>query len=310
MTTFKKGINTKTGQELIACIEEKAVFMSTLEGTIYKQFPLAHFNDSTFIEEVNFPGDYEKQRLSFHQRESQKKEQRELERAEARRKESLRLYEERKKEVLFVRSVRNAAHGNAEVSVYRRYLMENSWDGSEWTTDNSSPFEEQYFLEKEHAFDVSALQEFVNDTPVDVIIEQRTVSAEEVLNITDYEDMMNLLECYSDVVDEDYIYLSPRYESLEGCILAFWSWHTYIGYDQKFYELRYAYDSETEEILHQNADYTGRRGMRVSVIMRPEEIEGLTTEELREELRSRMFNDTWKWRRESEKLIEFVLEEF
>lgn len=308
MATFKKCFSLKTNLYFIACYEEKAVFLSTLEGRIYKQLPRQHFR-AVNPEDVEFPGDYAEALQRYKTQAIEIQRRREEEKAEKRRLEELRIYEQRKEEVMFVRAIRNAAKESSEVSLFHRFLSDNSWNGEEWTTDNSPTYNEQFFLSRDEAYNTDDLKKFVDDVPVDVFIHRWTVNSGEVLKITDYAEMITLFFDEGEMTCEDFVYLRPEYESLEGCILVFWWWHTYMGYDQKFVELRYAHSGETEELLHQNADYTGHRGMRVSVVMRPEEIEGLTHEELQEELKSRLFNDSWKWRHECERFIHYSIEE-
>ena len=139
MTVFKKG-KTWDGKELIACIEEKAVFMADGSGKIYKQFPRQHLKEEQFIEEVAFPGNYEDSRKDFTAKQgSRQREFTEEEKARiaAQRK---RWYEERKQEVLAVRRVRNMAFDSAKVIFYQvlAFDMEFSSNDGNWYPTESS----------------------------------------------------------------------------------------------------------------------------------------------------------------------------
>lgn len=139
MTIFKKGINTKTRQTVIACIEEKAVFMATVEGKIYKQFPRQHLKEEQFTEEVEFPTDYVKARMDFITGEDDKRKKMEEAKRQEVEEKRKRWAEERRMEVMTVRKARNLAFANDSVKVYKVFAddMELGSDG-EWYPCNSS----------------------------------------------------------------------------------------------------------------------------------------------------------------------------
>ena len=71
MTTLKH-----SSKGTIAVITETTVYLAMLDGTIIKHFPSAHFKDSSYIEEIEFPVDFETAKKEYSQRQALKNQER------------------------------------------------------------------------------------------------------------------------------------------------------------------------------------------------------------------------------------------
>ena len=89
-------------QNVIAVVTETTVYLSDLEGRIYKHFPVNHFNSSPFTTEVEFPSDFEVSKSDYNKRQANVPKEKEAA-AEARR---IALYEARKEEIINIWSWR------------------------------------------------------------------------------------------------------------------------------------------------------------------------------------------------------------
>lgn len=83
-------------QNVIAVVTETTVYLSDLEGRIYKHFPVNHFNSSPFTTEVEFPSDFEVSKSDYNHRQANVRKEKEAA-AEARR---MAAYEARKENVI------------------------------------------------------------------------------------------------------------------------------------------------------------------------------------------------------------------
>lgn len=299
MTTFKKGINVKTRQELIACIEEKAIFMATMDGKIYKQFPRQHFKEEQFKESVKFPGDYIKARSEFNESgERKRKEQEETKRIEAE-KNRKHWAEERKKEVMTTRKVRNLAFCGSNVIVYKVAAtdMEFGCDG-QWypqiTTlvgDTKKIFFDQ--TEAESYYNQLKSMKPCGKCPIQIDWMEAELESDEILGITNHESLKELIEDADFDFKEDYV-VWPEYKSVEGSVIVVWAWDTHVGYAREFKELRLGrYDETEEDLITGNEDRIFRPNLEV--VLEAEEVEGLTKEELKDKLEDALLGD-WKWR--------------
>lgn len=306
MTTFKKCFSPKANLYFIACYEEKAVFLSTLEGRIYKQLPRQHFCPVN-PEDAEFPGDYAeaRQRYKVLAVEIQRRKEEEL--ANRRRNEARRLYNKRKNEVLFVRNVRNAAW-NCEkfVPVYNVMVIaaKYDYDDSSWfyvnpvEEDNRFFYKldeaERYYESLKHNYELLSL-----DVPHSVeLIELYHLDKEDVLDITDYESMMDLLREHNDGEEIDSCTIFPEWKPIKDAIIVKWSWETHVGYARKFHELsRGGYDETEEDLITGNEESLFRPNL--SLVLWKEDIEGLTNEEIRDCLEEELLLATdnyWRWR--------------
>lgn len=286
---------------ILATIEEKCVTLANLQGEIYKQFPRQHFRPEDFPEQTTFPGDYRQARAAFSRREAIKKAEAqaiaEAKRAAAR--------EERRKEILFVRQVRNMAFHSDPVVVYRvtAHGMEMGRDG-DWYDDCSLISEDgkNYFLDKEESekfykeIKVKYSPDPGDKNPVSIYLEEVRIDSSDILEITEYQAMQELLKdepAYEDLQQE---ILFPEYKSIDGAIYVEWAWTPYIGYSRRFNGLRVGMYGETEEdLITGNEEYTERTNR--TLLLTAEDIADLTAEELTEALEEELYNDNyWRWR--------------
>lgn len=286
---------------ILATIEEKCVTLANLQGEIYKQFPRQHFRPEDFPEQTTFPGDYRQARATFSRREAIKKAEAkavaEAKWAAAR--------EERRKEIIFVRRVRNMAFQSDPVVVCRvtAYEMKMGCDG-DWYKDCNliSEDEKNYFLDKEESekfydeIKVKYSPKSGDQTPVSVHLEEVRIDSSDILEITEYQAMQELLKdelAYEDLQQE---ILFPEYKSIDGAIYVEWAWTPYIGYARRFNGLHVGMYGETEEdLITGNEEYTERTNR--TLLLTAEDIADLTAEELTEALEEELYNDNyWRWR--------------
>lgn len=156
--------------------------------------------------------------------------------------------------------------------------------------------------------DIDADSDIYNDA---VICRNVEITEEDVLyngfdSIKEFEEELELaldgdpkrsslfqLEQY--IIDNnDWINLDvPNYDfdkSIEGAIIVFWSWKTYVGYCRKFEGMRYAGYNETERMLtKQDSTFV----TQCSILMTAEEV--AASEGLRADLEDALWNRGWKW---------------
>lgn len=63
-------------QDVLAVVTETTVYLSNLEGKIYKFFPVQHFKDADFTEEVEFPGNFTEAKKAFDAKQADKRRER------------------------------------------------------------------------------------------------------------------------------------------------------------------------------------------------------------------------------------------
>ena len=243
MAIFKKCFSTKKQKEFIACIEEKTVYLSDLSGTIYKQVP-----KSTFVcvnpKETSFPGYYEKALMLFKDSERKKSNQTESNKSLKKRLEAEKAYQERKKKILFLRTARNLAKCSDTVTLYCRRLYDMCWhwdyqEGLGYWFGEGEGYNCEYFLEESQMRDVEVLKKIVEDTPIEIGLSSYILHSEDILEITNYDDLIKLVKDSHDIDIEEWIELRPDYKSLEGSILAEWS-RKHGSNREKIYSLRIA----------------------------------------------------------------------
>lgn len=312
MATFKKGTNTKTRQELIACIEEKAVFMATVDGKIYKQFPRQHLKEEQFMEEVPFPGDYDQARKEYCDSQNRKQEIDVEERRKQAEENRKRWYEERKQEVLTVRRIRNLAFESSEVICYKVWAMDMEFSSSDqqWYTVHSSYMDEtsKYFFDRSDAEKYYEELKAVNPegkTPIEVGLMQAEIESEDILRLSEYKEMECLWMGASYDYEESEVRW-PEWKSIAGSVIVTWSWDTHVGYARKFHGLRIGGFGETEEtLITGNEDYLFRPNC--TIVCKAEDINGLREEEIRYLLEGDLLSDRWMWR--NPRLVEQSVEE-
>lgn len=282
MTIFNKCFSTKEQKEFIACIEEKTVYLSTLGGVIYKQV-----SRSTFVgvnpKETSFPGNYELSLAMFKDDERKKRNQPESKKALKKRLEAERKYQERKKKILFLRSVRNFAKDSDTVTIYRRGLYDKSW---QWDYEGGfgawecrdEGYNWEYFLDESQMRDTEGLKRFVSYVPIEVVLNSYILPSDEVLGITNYDDLIRLVDDSHDIDLDECMELRPDYKSLKGCILAEWS-RKHGSSSENIYSLYIAGPADTEELLYQETENNGTR-----LVLSADDVEKKTQQELREYL--------------------------
>lgn len=281
---------------VLATLTEKTVWMSNLEGNIYKQFPLQHFKPEQFLDElVPFPGNFDEAKAKFLMANDEKK-QKKAHEAEARR---LKAYEERKGKLLYKWKLRKAVWAGKELHftmvVKRAVLPEGSMRDNYLGVHKELVFftdEEEYEKDKE---------EIRKDKPeygIEYEMCYGTIrpTIDEWMN--DYEDGDDF-----NAYDEEYEFITHDYESLEGCILVAWSWQTHVGYCRKLHEVFRPYGcfETTEDLISGNEDNVYRTNY--SILLTKKEVDTLRLEEdtfscdSLEDLIAERLNRGWQWDR-------------
>lgn len=281
MNKFQKCWSVKTNQHYIACIEKKTVYFSTMDGVVYKQIPREHFSPVN-PKDVVFPGNYQEAIDLFKEAERGKNGQKESKKSEKKRLEAEKIYKERKKKVLFLRSARNLAMNSDTVTIYRRGLYDMSWywddEGFGSWEDREDGYNWEYFLDESQMRDTEELKTFVADTPILVGFHSYILFSEDILDITNYDDLIRLVDDSHDIGLEEWMELRPDYKSLKGCILAEWS-RKHGSSREEVHSLCLAGSKDTEELLYQKTEYNGTR-----LVLSPDDIEKKTQQELKEYL--------------------------
>lgn len=117
----------------------------------------------------------------------------------------------------------------------------------------------------------------------------------------DNTDLFEIIKKNDSVDDIDYFYITHEYKSLEGCILVFWSWQTYVGYCRKCEEIRYAYSNETSKIcIKEDRCYR----IQCSILCEVEEIKNLSHEEINDLVNQKLSDSHWKWQNNAYRIAE------
>ena len=210
-----------------------------------------------------------------------------------------RWYEERKQEVLFARCVRNIAFKSKHPVYYKvcAYDMEYQCK-SGWETIFSSLADKtiKYFYNVEHArnyYNELLNTININKTPIEVCLYESEIYADDILEITSHDEIMELFEDTDfEVLESKQLF--PDYKSIEGAIIVEWEWHKYVGYARNFKALEIGAHNETEEdLITGNEDYVFRTCK--SLLMSSEETKNKTDDELRGMLEDELFGKDWKW---------------
>lgn len=284
---------------ILATIEEKCVTLSDLKGNIYKQFPRQHFRPEDFTEQVSFPVDYSQARLEFNQQNARKNAEAELKREAlrlARIEQERKEYEERKRQVLLVRSLRNQVFDSGESTAYAFYSEE-----YDIGNDCYHNFEVSIYQDKESALAdynkkrESAIKDVDYGWEVHLYVIELTYSTDEIEDITSYE---SLQENAKDRYESSYCEVIPYqgYEDLAGGIILTWCWEPYVGYAREFryIERESSYsDRTTEDLITGNDNRTFRPNL--SLILTGEQIEGLEGEDLKDAIIEAVYDFDHRW---------------
>jgi hypothetical protein len=119
----------------------------------------------------------------------------------------------------------------------------------------------------------------------------------------DNADLFEIIRENESMDDIEYFYVEYEYESLEGCILVFWSWQTHVGYCRKCEEIRYAYSDETSKmcILEDRCYRT-----QCSVLCEAKELEGLSREDINNLVNQKLGESHWKWQNNAYRIAEYA----
>lgn len=204
------------------------------------------------------------------------------------------------------------------MKTWKLTLVANSiWHADDYLNDrNTNPIDVQYYLLRDDSEeelkkvydDIDADSDIYNDA---VICRNVELTEEDILDngfdsIEEFEEELELaldddskrsslheleqyILNYSDWINIDV----PNYDfdkSIEGAIIVFWSWRTYVGYCRKFEGMRYANCDDTNRMLT-NRDSTFVT--QCSILMTAEEV--AASEDLRADLEDALWNRGWKW---------------
>ena len=114
-----------------------------------------------------------------------------------------------------------------------------------------------------------------------------------------------LLEVFNEHRDfDDSIYVDYKYESVEGALLVFWSWHRYIGYARDLGEIREGWYGEDESIcIKRDKTFV----TQCDVLIGKDELEGLSRDDRRALIEQRLGESHWKWTMKAESVIRHYL---
>ena len=115
-------------------------------------------------------------------------------------------------------------------------------------------------------------------------------------------DLFEIIQENGSMDDIEYFYVTYDYKKLEGSILVFWSWQTYVGYCRKCEEIRYAYYDEDEKICIKE-DRTYRT--QCDVLCTAEELEGLSKDDIMNLVNQKLGESHWKWQNNAYRVAEF-----
>ena len=114
-------------------------------------------------------------------------------------------------------------------------------------------------------------------------------------------DLFDIINENDSLENVDYFYVEYEYKNLEGSILVFWSWQTYVGYCRKCVEIRYAYSNENESICikKDKVNHT-----QCDVLCSAEELEGQSKEDIVNLVNQKLGESHWKWRNNAYRVAE------
>lgn len=110
----------------------------------------------------------------------------------------------------------------------------------------------------------------------------------------DVENDDDIFDLFDDDFEpcDDWRTIYYDYKSIEGAIIVFWSWQTYVGYCRSIHEIRVGDRGETEELcVEDDSVYVEN----ASVLVEKEDLEGLTKAEVRKLIMHNLNDTYWKW---------------
>ena len=152
---------------------------------------------------------------------------------------------------------------------------------------------------------------------ITVWLDEFELDAEQLCYVKGFEDcdeevMSEILKeiiygNWEDVINHDDKDFNYEFKSLDGAVLVFWSWQTYIGYARKCIDIRDAFD-ETEEILVKKDHVFVPQA---DVIITAEEAKELSIEDRRRLLEQRLLEEgDWRWQNNAQKYIDEYMEKY
>ena len=280
-----------SSKKILATVYGKTVYMSDLDGNIYKQFASVNFKNEDFNEEIEFPKDFNKAVDDFNIRMDKRLEEKRNRLAEELREQ----YEERKRRVKLLRKIRNEVYEKGSCKIYTVAIENYPINETCWEpifislgifTDLESAekhYKEEYLKgEPEEGYDMC------------FYLSEKTIG-EDVLDVTEYNELEKLIREFYDIYNGNIKEEEKKYdyESLDGDILIEWSWERYIGYARNFIALRYGREDETEADIFDGSDsvyhpYT-------TILLKYNDIKGLTGDEIEERIIEELCDDDWRW---------------
>ena len=285
-----------TSQNLLATIDGKAVFMSNLQGEIYKQFPVEHFKNESFTEEVPFPGDFIKSKEIFNARNAEKRAAKEAAQAASRKLLEERWKkerEERKERVELLWKIRKEVFGKGLCKVYlvmaEKYSINNDESPELLSLDvfidiqsARKRYESLFRTEPEFGYKIHL---YLSEDVLD----------KEILNETSYDGLMKLVKDNGKYINGDrgYKVIEYNYESIEGAILVTWEYEKYIGYSRRLLEIRRGYAGEKEDDIYEEQERVWHP--YTDVLLSADQVEGLSDNDLRQRIVQELDDSRWKW---------------
>ena len=291
MKTFKH----KTSP-VLATLTEKTVWMSDLEGNIYKQFPIQHLLLDQFEDEtIEFPGNFELAKIVFRKKQDGKRAEKAREAEERRRIAE----ENRRRELLNLWNIRKALNAGQPVYGVQVELYEyNGEDSEQVEIVENYPM---YFADK--AEYEKALAEARSLTRYHG--EQHNISYGKLNDTVTWQKFMDDDYNFFDYVDNyndewrDYDY--PAID--DDAIIVEWAWQKYVGYCRKLIDVRpaWAYDIKTEkDIITGNEERTYR--YNYSLLLSADEVKEYRhgtkyDAAVAEKIADALNEGNWKWDR-------------
>ena len=197
-------------------------------------------------------------------------------------------------------------NGNAKCWAIQK--VERDFDENPLSEEIISPVFFSLKEAKEFLADYSVEPEF--GTSVDAMLFEYEPNSEDLCYFEDYEteeeESLNeelarvLEELLGDLVTLEEFYYD--YKSLDGAVLVFWSWQTYVGYARKIIEIRDG-DCDDDERLLIPVDHSFRT--QCSVLIPAEDAENLSVEERRDLIERKILEDKlWKWQNNPQRAID------
>lgn len=287
-------------QNLLATIDGKAVFMSNPQGEIYKQFPVECFKNSDFTEEAEFPGDFLKEKEAFNVRIREKQASIEASRKallKQREEVARREYELRKRNVILLRKLRNDVEREGEGTVYcvrMDYYLETSGDYDHQKCEFLL-FSTEEEARRQFDLNKSTLSaEHGQSIEMDLL---KSDLGKDVLQMTSYDDFLEEYKrdhLYDDEAIDNHVFFYA-YRDISADIVIEWSWERYVGYCRNLIDINYGsrYGSTERDLITGNEERTFRPNC--DIVMTAEELEGMSREEIRDELTVRLSDSHYRW---------------